>query len=112
MINKYDNLFKESILNPENFWGDAAKDVKWFSPYKKVLDSSNPPFYRWFPEGKYRDFKAIEPLIMLDKLSDLRLLNSIKILKSRRVLKLNLFLHVLIKNHTLYTNEFISKIFF
>ena len=52
MINKYDNLYKESISNPEKFWGDAAKDVKWFSPYKKVLDNSNPPFYRWFPGGK------------------------------------------------------------
>ena len=41
-----------SDLNPEKFWDEAAKDVKWFSPYKKVLDRSNPPFYRWFPEGK------------------------------------------------------------
>ena len=61
MINKYDNLYKESISNPEKFWGDAAKDVKWFSPYKKVLDSSNPPFYRWFPEGKINTcFNAID----------------------------------------------------
>ena len=61
MINKYDNLYKESISNPEKFWGDAAKDVKWFSPYKKVLDNSNPPFYRWFPGGKINTcFNAID----------------------------------------------------
>ena len=61
MINKYDNLYKESISNPEKFWGDAAKDVIWFSPYKKVLDNSNPPFYRWFPEGKINTcFNAID----------------------------------------------------
>jgi propionyl-CoA synthetase len=61
LINKYDNLYKESISNPEKFWGDAAKDVIWFSPYKKVLDNSNPPFYRWFPEGKINTcFNAID----------------------------------------------------
>ena len=61
MINKYDNLYKESISNPEKFWGDAAKDVKWFSPYKKVLDNSNPPFYRWFHGGKINTcFNAID----------------------------------------------------
>jgi len=36
--NKYDNLYKASIADPEKFWGEAAKDVKWFSPYKKVLE--------------------------------------------------------------------------
>jgi len=61
LINKYDNLYKSSIVNPEKFWDEAAKDVKWFSPYKKILDSSNPPFYRWFPEGKINTcFNAID----------------------------------------------------
>jgi len=61
LINKYDNLYKESISNPEKFWGDAAKDVIWFSPYKKVLDNSNPPFYRWFHGGKINTcFNAID----------------------------------------------------
>ena len=61
MNNKYDNLYKTSIVDPEKFWDEAAKDVKWFSPYKKVLDNSNPPFYRWFPEGKINTcFNAID----------------------------------------------------
>ena len=30
----------------------AKKYLKWETPYTKVLDSSNAPFYRWFPEGK------------------------------------------------------------
>jgi len=59
--NKYDNLYKASIADPEKFWGEAAKDVKWFSPYKKVLDISNPPFYRWFVEGKINTcFNAVD----------------------------------------------------
>ena len=61
MSNKYEILYKESIVDPEKFWDEAAKDVKWFSPYKKVLDRSNPPFYRWFPEGKINTcFNAID----------------------------------------------------
>ena len=61
MNNKYDNLYKASIADPEKFWGEAAKDVKWFSPYKKVLDISNPPFYRWFVEGKINTcFNAVD----------------------------------------------------
>jgi len=59
--NKYDNLYKASIADPEKFWDEAAKDVKWFSPYKKVLDISNPPFYRWFVEGKINTcFNAVD----------------------------------------------------
>ncbi len=61
MNNKYDNLYKASIVDPEKFWEEAAKDVKWFAPYKKVLDSSNPPFYRWFLGGKINTcFNAID----------------------------------------------------
>lgn len=61
MNNNYDNLYKASIVDPEKFWDEAAKDVKWFSPYKKVLDISNPPFYRWFVEGKINTcFNAVD----------------------------------------------------
>lgn len=51
MISRYENLYKASLENTEKFWDEAAKDVKWFKPYKKILDRSNPPFYRWFPDG-------------------------------------------------------------
>ncbi len=45
----YAEAFKESVENPESFWGKAAKEVVWNKPYDRVLDSSNPPFYKWFP---------------------------------------------------------------
>ncbi len=51
MISRYENLYKASLENTEKFWDEAAKDVKWFKPYKKILDRSNPPFYRWFSDG-------------------------------------------------------------
>ena len=51
MFSRYENLYKASLENTEKFWDEAAKDVKWFRPYKKILDRSNPPFYKWFPDG-------------------------------------------------------------
>jgi propionyl-CoA synthetase len=47
-MGKYAAVFQQSIENPEEFWAEAAKGITWYSPWDKVLDSSNPPFYRWF----------------------------------------------------------------
>eukprot|EP00439_Symbiodinium_sp_Y106_P062700 s1838_g9.t1 len=46
---RYNKLHQESIANPEGFWSRAAAEVSWSKPWSAVLDSSNPPFYRWFP---------------------------------------------------------------
>jgi propionyl-CoA synthetase len=35
----------------EDFWREQAAFVEWFKPPTKILDSSNPPFYRWFADG-------------------------------------------------------------
>lgn len=47
-MEKYAAVFQQSTENPEKFWAEAAKGITWYSPWDKVLDSSNPPFYRWF----------------------------------------------------------------
>ncbi|OQR93346.1 acyl-CoA synthetase short-chain family member [Achlya hypogyna] len=44
--------YRRSIEDPEGFWNDAAKDIHWFKPYTKVLDRTNAPFYKWFPDGE------------------------------------------------------------
>ncbi|UYP45426.1 3-hydroxypropionyl-coenzyme A synthetase [Candidatus Lokiarchaeum ossiferum] len=44
----YSELYKKSIEEPEVFWGEIAENLHWFKKWDKVLDSSNPPFYRWF----------------------------------------------------------------
>ena len=51
-MSNYDAVFSQSINNPEEFWAEAAKGIDWYEEYDKVLDSSNPPFYRWFTGGK------------------------------------------------------------
>jgi propionyl-CoA synthetase len=32
-------------------WQQAAEDIHWYTPPTTVLDSANPPFYRWYPDG-------------------------------------------------------------
>jgi len=51
-MGKFDDVFKQSITDPEAFWGEAAKGITWYKEADKVLDDSNPPFYRWFKGGK------------------------------------------------------------
>ena len=40
-----------SIADPEGFWGEQARLVDWIRKPVRILDSDDPPFYRWFPEA-------------------------------------------------------------
>lgn len=42
---------KRALENPEEFWAEQAKILDWFKTWDKVLDDSNPPFYKWFVGG-------------------------------------------------------------
>jgi len=48
----YQKAYEESINNREKFWGEAAKEIEWHKEFTKVLDASNMPFYKWFPDGE------------------------------------------------------------
>src|SRR4051812_12847625 len=48
----YRDMFDASIADPSAFWADAARAVTWTKEPQQVLDDSNPPFYRWFPDGE------------------------------------------------------------
>jgi acetyl-CoA synthetase len=43
--------WEKSIRNPQEFWAEKAKAIDWFKTWDRVLDDSDPPFYRWFPGG-------------------------------------------------------------
>lgn len=51
-MTNFDAVFTRSVKQPEEFWAEAAKGIDWYKECDKVLDSSNPPFYRWFKGGK------------------------------------------------------------
>ena len=52
MSNPYDEAHAQSLDDPDAFWGAAAEDIHWTRRWDKVLDDSNPPFYRWFAGGE------------------------------------------------------------
>jgi propionyl-CoA synthetase len=38
-------------MSDSELWQRAADDIHWYQPPTRLLDDSNPPFYRWFPDG-------------------------------------------------------------
>ncbi|MGH7002349.1 MAG: propionyl-CoA synthetase [Alphaproteobacteria bacterium] len=48
MTASYDEIHARSLADPEGFWAEAAAAIDWEKRWDKVLDGSNPPFYRWF----------------------------------------------------------------
>lgn len=44
----FDDIHTRSLADPDAFWAEAAGGVHWDKTWDKVLDASNPPFYRWF----------------------------------------------------------------
>ena len=47
----YDDVYRHSLVNPEGFWGGVAEELHWYQKWDRVLDDSNPPFFRWFVGG-------------------------------------------------------------
>ncbi|MGE3974676.1 MAG: acetate--CoA ligase [Bdellovibrionales bacterium] len=50
----YKSMYKKSIENPEEFWGEQAKRLDWMKPWTKVKEASfdNPVSIKWFLDGK------------------------------------------------------------
>ncbi|WP_188784161.1 acetate--CoA ligase [Nocardioides phosphati] len=44
----YDEAARDRLA----FWAKQAQRLTWAEPFTEVLDDSNPPFYRWFADGK------------------------------------------------------------
>ncbi len=51
MQGKYKEIYDSSINKRENFWKDVAENIFWYKKPTKILNSSNPPFYKWYEDG-------------------------------------------------------------
>lgn len=51
MGKRYNEVYRQSIDQPEQFWEEAAQAVCWERTWDRVLNADNPPFYRWFEGG-------------------------------------------------------------
>lgn len=51
MFGAYETAYNAWRQDPESFWAQAAESIQWYRRWDKVLDTSRPPFYRWFSGG-------------------------------------------------------------
>ncbi len=48
----YQELYDRAQADVAAFWMEAAEAIDWHRAPTRALDSSRPPFHRWFPDGE------------------------------------------------------------
>lgn len=51
-MEKYRELYRESIKNKEAFWTKQARQLHWFKEPANILSQTEKGFYRWFADGE------------------------------------------------------------
>jgi propionyl-CoA synthetase len=51
MKSQYDEVYAQSLRDPQGFWGAVAEDIYWERRWDRVFDDARPPYYRWFTGG-------------------------------------------------------------
>jgi acetyl-CoA synthetase len=46
------SVYEEAEKDWKGWWLKQAKELHWFKEPSETLDDSNPPFYKWFTDGK------------------------------------------------------------
>lgn len=75
-VGGYREIFQASVDDPARFWAQAAEAVSWSRRPQRILDDTNPPFYRWFPDGelntcvnaldRHNDERGDQPALIYD----------------------------------------------
>src|SRR4051812_46613182 len=47
-----ESVYEKANSDPQAWWAEQARALHWFTEPKEVLDDSDPPFYKWFTDGK------------------------------------------------------------
>ncbi|MDJ0699462.1 MAG: propionyl-CoA synthetase [Woeseiaceae bacterium] len=60
-MSRYSDIHRQSVENPDDFWGAAADGIDWERRWDKVLDDRNAPIFRWFAGGRLNTcFNALD----------------------------------------------------
>src|SRR4051812_9742308 len=49
---RYRAIHARSLKDPDGFWAEQAEAIDWTKRWDKVLDGSQPPFFRWYAGGE------------------------------------------------------------
>ncbi len=52
MASRYEEVYRQAKEETERFWGHAAEKISWDKGWDRIIDDTNPPFYRWFPGAR------------------------------------------------------------
>ena len=52
MASAYQQFYRRSLDQRDEFWSEQAGLIHWHKPFEKVLDYSEPPFAHWFTGGE------------------------------------------------------------
>jgi acetyl-CoA synthetase len=47
-----DSVYEAADRDYKGWWTEQARQLHWFKEPTEILDDSNPPFYKWFADGK------------------------------------------------------------
>ena len=50
-LEEYEQIYRESVENPEKFWARVARELHWFKAWDRVLEW-NAPWAKWFVGGQ------------------------------------------------------------
>ena len=51
-VSRYHEVYAQWLRDPEGFWAQAAQDIDWIEPAKKIFDPSMGAYGRWFVGAK------------------------------------------------------------
>ena len=51
VTSRYHEVFNRWQRDPEGFWGEAAQDIDWIEPPRRVFDPNAGVYGRWFTDG-------------------------------------------------------------
>lgn len=52
MSRSYEETYRSSIEQPEEFWAEQAKRIDWHRPPTQMLEASRAPFISWYQDGQ------------------------------------------------------------
>ena len=44
-------VYEQALADPQAWWAAQAEGLDWFQKWSRVLDDTDPPFYKWFTGG-------------------------------------------------------------
>ena len=81
----YAAAHRRSLDDPDGFWAEAAQAISWTHRPKTVLDDTDPPFYRWFPDGELNTcFNALDRHVIAGRADQTALIYDSPVTGSKR----------------------------